>query len=711
MDKNDFEVEVVKELEKEMEKSKLSEVLDIISNEILLNVQKRKEVSEQILYYREKMLEEFRDDEDKVAEYFDHERFVKEESFNTIDRKLKELVILKDIPYFGRVDFKDEEFEDDDIIYIGRFGVTPEESMEPVVIDWRSPVSSLFYTGRLGKHSYVAPMGEIQVDILKKRQYIIKKQELIGLFDSEMDVKDEILQMVLSSNAGDKLKDIIMSIQEEQDNIIRQPKYDVVVVDGVAGSGKTTIALHRVAYLLYNNRKVFQDKILILGPNTIFMEYISQVLPSLGEVGVLQTTFTSFALSLLDIKEIMDSNEYMEKNINRDEAFIKASTSKTSGKYIMELDNYIDKLNDNYFNYQDIFLEDRVVINKNEIRKLFKESYISMPLFRRNKKIKRIIFSKIRDVRDEKFKEIEKEYQSAVSLKSKEELQLIENQLMFQRKNKIRELIKKVIDIKKSLTWLEPECVEKLYNDFNNNQQLTIDDLAPIIYLKLKLEGIRYDREIKHVVIDEAQDYSKLQFMVIKEVTGCSGFTIVGDRNQNIKSNVDSIAMSNLAEIFNENKVTNFKLNKSYRSTAEIMEYANKYLQEEKVVPLVRQGTEVEELNIINSEELQKKLLVKVEDLKGKGYKSIGIICKNMLDTEHVWELIKEHEHTKIFRNENIVFGAGTMILPVYFAKGLEFDAVILIQSEQDQIDDKIKYVMATRALHELSVFKISNLV
>ena len=146
----EFEQQVQKELEKEMEKNKLAEVLDIIGSEILINDSRKNQISEQILYYRQKMLEEYRDDEDKVAEYFDHERFVKEEGFKVIDRKLMELNVLKEIPYFGRVDFKDAEYEDEDIIYIGRFGVTPEENLEPVVVDWRSPVSSLFYTGKLG---------------------------------------------------------------------------------------------------------------------------------------------------------------------------------------------------------------------------------------------------------------------------------------------------------------------------------------------------------------------------------------------------------------------------------------------------------------------------------------------------------------------------------------------------------------------------------
>ena len=700
----EFEIQVQKELEKEMEKNKLAEVLDIIDREILINGDRKNQISEQILQYRAKILEEYRDDEDKVAEYFDHERFVKEEGFKLIDRKIKELNVLKEIPYFGRVDFKDAEYEDEDIIYIGRFGVTPEEDLQPVVVDWRSPVSALFYTGRLGESSYTAPKGTVAVDILKKRQFIIKKRSLLGLFDSEMDVKDEILQMVLSSNSSEKLKDIIMTIQQEQDDIIRQPKYGTVVVDGVAGSGKTTIALHRVAYLLYNFRASLGDKVLILGPNNIFMEYISQVLPSLGEVGVNQTTFTDFALDLLNIDEVMGLKEYMEKIINADEAFIKATLYKTSLEYTRELDKYIDDLNKEYFKYKDIVLDDKIAIKKGEIEKLFNESYNSMPLFRRNKKIKRIIFSRIKDVRDEKVRLIEKEYKEATLSKSKEELELIETELKYKRKNKIRELIKRIIEVKKNLTWLEPKGIEALYNEFNNNELLTIDDLAPILYLKVKLEGLKYSKEVKHVVIDEAQDYSELQFKVIKELTGCSGYTIVGDRNQRILPLEGELAMTKLSSIFNEASVMDFKLNKSYRSTAEIMKYANKYLKEEKIIPLVRQGKEVEEIITKSSLELKEKLLIKIQELKDSGYLSIGIVCKNLMETLSINELIKEDVKVKVFQKEDTAFGEGLMLLPAYFAKGLEFDSAIIIEDEKNKASDKLSYVMATRALHELCV-------
>ena len=268
-----------KDIEFLVEEKKLEEVSNILNEEMLSYINKRKFVTQYILDYRKNAVEEYKDDEDKLIEYFDHERYVKEQAFTTIDKKLKELTILKESPYFGRVTFNDLEFDQKDTLYVGRFGVTPEGSYEPVIVDWRAPVASLFYHGSLGEASYTSPDGPIKCDIEGRRQIIVKKGELKGVFDSAIDVKDDILQMVLSNNSSDKLKDVIMTIQQEQDEIIRKERTSNIVVNGVAGSGKTTIALHRVAYLLYNYRKELEDKVLILGPNGIFMEYISQVLP------------------------------------------------------------------------------------------------------------------------------------------------------------------------------------------------------------------------------------------------------------------------------------------------------------------------------------------------------------------------------------------------------------------------------------------------
>lgn len=699
----ELENEIKKEIEFELEKQRVEETVKLIKQEIRSFIDKRADISNKLVEARKKAVEEYRDDEDKLIEYFDHERFVAEESFKAIDRRFKELNILKSSPYFGRVDFKEKAYDEDDKIYIGRFGFTPEDEYEPMVVDWRAPVSALFYAGKLGEASYEAPMGKVDVDIKRKRQFIIKKEELTGMFDSELEVKDEILQMVLSKHAGENLKDIIMTIQVEQDKIIRQPMDKAVIVDGAAGSGKTTIALHRVAYLLYNYRKTLQDKVLILGPNDIFMEYISTVLPSLGEIGVRQQTFTEFAKDILDLDSIMTIGEYMEKVISKDEEFINDMLYKTSEKFLDELDNFVKTLNDSYYKVEDLLFFGKVIVPKDAIRELF-DYYKAMPLFRRSAKIKRILFLKIKNARDEKVREVEKWYKETLSKMDEESKNLNATSLLFKRKIKIREIIQEVIDAKKSLSWLNNESCTELYSKLNKGKKLTSDDLAPILYLKIKLEGLKLEDEIKHVVIDEAQDYSIIQFIVIKELTKAKGYTIVGDKNQRLIPCLGEIPMLKLKKVLDNAEY--FNLNKSYRSTKEIMEYANKYLKDDKIVPVVREGKEVVEKSFSELSNLADQVRSTINDLKEKGYESIAVICRNIEETKELYSMLQNK--VKIVDSDEVLYNKGEIILPSYFAKGLEFDAVIVVNyNNKEYEEDKAMYVMATRALHELYVYKL----
>lgn len=708
--------EIKKELELTAEKDKLKATVKLINKEILNYIDKRKYISEYILDYRKAVIDEYRDDEDKIVEYFDHERFVKEEAFKTIDRRLKELMILSGSPYFGKIDFIEEDIGEEESIYVGRFGMTPEGAYEPVVVDWRAPIAALFYAGKLGKAAYRAPMGNIDVDILLKRQFIIKKARLLGMFDTNVEVKDDILQMVLGTNASDKLKDIIMTIQEEQDNLIRQPRDKTIIVNGVAGSGKTTIALHRVAYLLYNYRESMQDKVLILGPNSIFIEYISTVLPSLGEVGVKQKTFKDFALDLLDIQDIMTFKDYIEKILSKDSNFIDEVLYKNSEEYINELDERIEKLDKEYFNIQDVVFHGNVVVTKDEIHEMFYNHYSYMPLFRRSRRIRRVIFSKIKDARDEIIRNIEKNHRDYIATLSKAQYELEGNNLEFNRRIKIKEVIREVLNTKEALRWIDNPDIMDIYDKLNGEKELTIDDLAPMLYIKLKLEGIKLKDEIKHVVIDEAQDYSLIQFKVIKELTKAISFTIVGDSNQRILPLRGEVPMLKLHEIFTDLNVEHFALEKSYRSTLEIMEYSNRFLKGKRIIPLVRSGEPVLSKVFENQIDLVSEIEETVHNLKEKGHESIAVVFRELDEVKRFAKLIKEKEFIKVIDKEDIIYTGGTVFIPSYFAKGLEFDAVIVVNGE-DKLeygdkdkdntasDDKVKYVMCTRALHELYDF------
>ena len=684
-----------KDLEFIMEEGKLEETLKILNNEILNYLSKRKNITDYIVDYRKKVIEEYRDDEDKVIEYFDHENYVKEEAFKTIDKRLKEFTILKDSPYFGKITFTEED-EGAEEFYIGRFGLTPEDSYDPVIVDWRAPVASLFYKGALGETTYECPNGAVNANLLGRRQLIVKKGELKGLFDSAIDVKDDILQMVLTSNSSEKLKDIVMTIQEEQDEIIRAPKDKVVVVNGVAGSGKTTIALHRVSYLLYNFRKQFGDKVLILGPNDIFMDYIGQVLPTLGESGVTQMTFQNFAISEIGLEEpVKGFSEYIEEAMSGNEEALKEYKYKSSKKFTELLDKTLEKMNEEYFEIQPVRFFDEEIVSVDEIKELFTKYYGYMPLFRRSEKIKRILTSKIKDKRDELVRELEANIKEEISKLSPDELEIEKNNLLFKRRIRIREIVRGVMNSRDELeSWINHEDTVSLYKRITNTEALGYMDLAGILYLMVMLEGKKCKKEYKHVVIDEAQDYNTTQFKLIKELTGCKSYTIVGDSNQRLITTLEEPAMLNLEEVFGD-AVKEFSLLKSYRSTQQIMEYASQFLNEDKVIPLVREGEPVIEEETTSKEDLVETIVLE----------SIAVITKNKENMPEISGLLKERIKIMSFDRDDLIYNGGNVLIPAYYAKGLEFDGVIILE-EGEETPSLVKYIMCTRALHRLSIIK-----
>ena len=690
------------------EEENLERVLNILNDETLNYIEKRKAVSEYILEYRKKFIEEYRDDEDKLVDYFDHERYLKEESYKTIDRKLGEFVKLKETPYFGKINFVDDGYSEE--LYIGRYGLTKENTYEPVIVDWRAPVASLFYKGMLGETSYKTPQGEIPVEILGRRQLIIKKAKLEGYFDSDINIQDEILQMVLSTNANEKLKDIVNTIQKEQDEIIRADRSKVVVVNGVAGSGKTTIALHRVAYLLYNYRKQLEDKVLILGPNDIFIDYISEVLPNLGETAVRNETFLSYAYKEIGLnEEVCDITNYLEEVLNKNTKVIEEIMYKSSKEFIDLLDKKIAQIEENYFDIKAVNFLGEEIVNIEEIKELFEVHYKYMPIFRRSQKIKRILFSKIKDIRDEKVREINKKAEEEKASLSKDDLLIEETNIEFRRRIEIRDIIKEVMRSKKEIEeWIEHENIVDLYKNFMDIEKLSYLDLSAILYLMIKLDGKKSNYEIKHIVIDEAQDYNMLQFTVLKELTGCRSYTIVGDSNQRLIKTEEVPAMLKLKDIFG-GFYNLFELKKSYRSTYQIMEYASKLLDENAIVPFVRKG-EFDVLETIvpkgDKEDLINVILNLLEDYQEEKYENIAIITKNKEELNEVGLELKKHTNILVFNNSDVVYRGGKVLVPSYYAKGLEFDAVIILDFDEDT-DNLIKYIMSTRALHRLSVIQV----
>lgn len=692
---NNFNEEYIKE------KSYLEYVFTHLNRELNIYLERRKEISDIIVDYRKKFIEEYRDDDDKIIEYFDHENHKNEQIFNTIERRIREFLSLKKSPYFGKIKIKDDVEES---FYIGSYGFDIGEEI-PLIVDWRAPISSLFYQGKLGEVSYILPSKEeVITNLIERRQFLIKNGEIISMFDSEVDIKDEFLKEMLSFKSSDKLKNIVQTIQSKQDKIIRVDKNKAVVINGVAGSGKTSVALHRIAYLLYNHRDYFKDKVLILCPNKIFMEYISMVLPSLGEYGGV-FSYTSEDFIYLSMNEDLNFNSYdnhMEKVLN-DSEYLEEFIFKGSMEMKDKIDEFLSYVEENINLGGSIYFREEEIISSDEINRLFYESFKSRVLEVRVDLIRRRIIDRINKVRNKLVYEVVNKYKN---MNIEEDMI---NHYDMLKKNEIYDIVYEAMEIKSSLSHLKLESPYELYREFYEEfflkdlRELDFSDLILIKYIHLKMFNVKRERDFKLVVIDEAQDFSYMFYEVIKEYTRASSYVIVGDLNQSIVKFKENFLES--TEIF-ENKFY-MTMEDSYRSTRNIIEYSKKYLTENVSINGVREGEEVKTLEC-SENELRNVMGEIISNFKSRNNLNIGILVRDKNSLKKVYELIKDLHYIKVIDNEDHVYSDnGIFLTTVYFSKGLEFDSVVVLD---ENFNDNILYIMLTRGMHEVTHIKLKKM-
>lgn len=592
----------------------------------------------------------------------------------------RKLLKLEYSPYFGRIDFKEDNL-DTRKVYIGIANV--EKDLNYIIYDWRSPIASLFYDYSKGKAKYTAPDGEIKGEILLKRQYKIEGKKLLRVFDNNLNIVDDMLQEVLSSSSSDKMKNIVNTIQQEQNEIIRNISNKNLIVQGIAGSGKTSVALHRIAFLLYKIKNLKSSNVLIFSPNKIFSEYISNVLPELGEENTSETTFSEFASHYIkEFKSVESFSGFIERyytNKRDDEDLIRF---KLSNKMIKVIENYVQEIDKNIKIIDNIETKFSL-IEKEYLNYLLKDRYNKMPIFERMDYIAEHLCNKL-------------------GLISKKD------------KISITKKIKEVLSIKPDYKKLYKDLFisDSFSSSFNksinlklNSKVINYDDALCFIYLKGLLNGFPYSNLIKQVVIDEAQDYNEMQYIILTKIFKRASFTLLGDVNQTINPYQKYDSLEVLKNILDGN-TKYVELSKTYRSSKEIIEFTNKILNLKHVSAIRKE----ESVPVIKRDD-DKYLKNDINYLKNK-YKSLAIITKDMLDAIRLYDLLKDdYKDISLVTNNSSKFNRDLIIIPSYLSKGLEFDSVISYTSKNNLYTKREKYlyyVVLTRCQHELIVYNNS---
>ena len=640
-------------------------------------------------------------------------------------RRINKLKTSIKKPYFARIDFYDNQTSQKNVCYIGKIGVTNYDN-EVITVDWRAPISSLYYDSNIGKTSYIAPEGEINGELQLKRQYDIENSILNGYNDVDTVSNDEILKPYLSASADKRLKNIVASIQSEQNEIIRESISKNVIIQGVAGSGKTTVALHHIAYLVYNNRDYYDaNQYMVIGPNKFFVDYISSVLPDLDVDGVKQFDFTSFASHYLNVDfEIKNSLDNFNNSKSREDNFSYYRTSLELQEFIKD---YMEKFENNMFPKTDLEYKNTKILNQKEIEKEYYEinkktsdtiaKRIDRAILLLSKKIDErktnILNNSLKIVINETNEQKQKEYAKDNQLLKKE----LESSGMNILKRYFKKIKFNIFDIYKNiLLKLKENNKFKTEIDIKLKELkkgiLEFEDLTPLMYINYIINGAEDFKNYRHIVIDEAQDYNLFTFFILKKIMCNSTFSIYGDLAQSLYFNRSINSWEDVVQKVFLNKMSMQYLNKSYRTTIEIMNEANKinkHLSYTLAEPVIRHGSRVKYIETSNIN-MVSSILEQIHYMKQNGCKTIAIIGKTAEEVELLYNNINNKITVEKITSKNFACSNDICVITGYLSKGLEFDGVIIYNVSNNNyninsnLDMKLLYVSMTRELHELCV-------
>ena len=611
-------------------------------------------------------------------------------------------------PYFARIDFKFDDEDEFEKIYIGRSSLRKNSYQEMYVYDWRSPIASIFYRFMTGEAFYDAPCGRVTGELNLKRQYEIKNGKLEYFFDSDVQIVDEFLRQLLSQNTTAKMKAIVETIQHEQDVVIRDMENDLLMVQGVAGSGKTSIALHRAAYLMYQGlqTKLSANNIMIISPNSIFEQYISNVLPELGEDNVISSVFEDILSELLNGRKIQSRNDFLENlivNSKYKEISRNSIEFKTSSFFREILDQFLIDIPRQWIEFEDVYYEGKCVVS----RQILKDKILGRP--------ETPLGIKLEQLEDYILEQI---FGTGKGRGHKEEKNLIKQEIQKFIKIDIVELYKILFSNEAYFYSLlqnsnPSQNIKNIWKYTKENLEadsLYYDDAIAIAYLYLKIYGTNKYKNIKQVVIDEAQDYYPLQYEIFNLLFSNAKFTILGDMKQTLAKKEDISFYEQIQKILNKKKSSLIMLDKSFRCTNEILNFSLKFIEQSSQIKSFNRNGDSPKVYIAdNSEIFIDEIVKEIKLCQEKGFQSICLICKTEKNSTYLFNKIKHKLDIQLIKNGSVSDLQGVFILPVYMSKGLEFDTVLICdadsQNYHDEDDKNLLYVACTRALHKLSLF------
>ena len=611
-------------------------------------------------------------------------------------------------PYFARIDFKFDDEDEFEKIYIGRSSLRKNSYQEMYVYDWRSPIASVFYRFMTGEAFYDAPCGRVTGELNLKRQYEIKNGTLEYFFDSDVQIVDEFLRQLLSQNTTAKMKAIVETIQHEQDVVIRDMENDLLMVQGVAGSGKTSIALHRAAYLMYQGlqTKLSANNIMIISPNSIFEQYISNVLPELGEDNVISSVFEDILSELLNGRKIQSRNDFLENlivNSKYKEISRNSIEFKTSSFFREILDQFLIDIPRQWIEFEDVYYEGKCVVS----RQILKDKILG--------RTETPLGIKLEQLEDYILEQI---FGTGKGRGHKEEKNLIKQEIQKFIKIDIVELYKILFSNEAYFYSLLQNSnlsqgIKSIWEYTRENleaDRLYYDDAIAIAYLYLKIYGTNKYKNIKQVVIDEAQDYYPLQYEIFNLLFSNAKFTILGDMKQTLAKKEDISFYEQIQKILNKKKSSLIMLDKSFRCTNEILNFSLKFIEQSSQIKSFNRNGDSPKVYIAdNSEIFIDEIVKEIKLCQEKGFQSICLICKTEKNSTYLFNKIKHKLDIQLIKNGSVSDLQGVFILPVYMSKGLEFDTVLICdadsQNYHDEDDKNLLYVACTRALHKLSLF------